>query len=152
MKPAVINKLYQEVLLEQNRAPHHCAVPASYCAQGKAYNPTCGDDLDVFIVSLTPLLHGVYFSGEACAVSTASASLMTRVLEGMSAGKALQACVSFIRAIEEGVVLSGDQRFMKELQPLLAVREFPGRHGCATLPWRAMQQILQANTQLAESA
>lgn len=148
----MINKLYQEVLLEHNRSPHHFGVPPVYCAQGKAYNPTCGDDLDVYLVARLPSVHGVYFSGEACAVSTASASLMTRVLEGMPPHKAVQACTDFIRAVEEGLPLSGELKAVRELQPLLAVKDFPGRRGCATLPWKALVKTLQADTQLAESA
>jgi nitrogen fixation NifU-like protein len=136
------NTLYQEVLLAHNREPHHFGKPENYCCSGKAYNPNCGDDLMVYIQCDEPSQSlNLHFDGEACAVATASASLMSEVLSGKTKQEVIKACQHFVEVIENNKSLD-DDALLTKLKPLLTVRDYPGRIGCATLAWRSVIKAL----------
>ena len=137
----MINKLYQEILLKHNREPYHFGSPPSYCSHGRGYNPTCGDDLTVYLGCDARRCAAVHFSGEACAIATASASLMSGVLDGVARDELADLCRRFIRAVEQGQHLDNEP-VLQPVAVLLNVRHFPGRIGCATLPWKALLESL----------
>lgn len=143
-----MNELYQKALLNHNRDPHHYFVPEQYCCHGKAYNPRCGDDLDIYIRGsegrgreggLEQLQ--VYFSGDACAVATASASMMTQALAGLDRDRVQGLCDAFVKAIEKGEAII-DDHLLAAMEDILPVRNYTGRHGCATLAWKAVLNAL----------
>lgn len=136
------NALYQEVLLAHNREPHQFGKPPSYCCSGKAHNPNCGDDLTVYIqCNGGDQGLNLHFDGESCAVATASASLMTEALKGMTKQEVIKACQDFIAVIENDEQ-AVESELLTQLKPLLTVRDYPGRIGCATLAWRSVIKAL----------
>lgn len=136
-----MDKLYQQVILQHNRAPRNYGQPLNYACCEKAYNPTCGDDLMVYLSFEQEIaLKSVHFSGEACAVATAAASLMTEILWGLDSLEARRLCQEYIQAIEGGLELNAEK--LVPMKPLLAVRQHAGRLGCATLSWKATIKLL----------
>ena len=138
-----MNQLYHKVLLAHNRDPHHFEKPACFCCHGKAYNPRCGDDLEIYVTSGDGDESSlqIYYTGEACAVAVASASRMSKALAGLSREQVEASCKAFIAAIENNSELQ-DQSLQTAMEPMMAVRQFSGRLGCATLAWKGTLSAL----------
>jgi nitrogen fixation NifU-like protein len=135
-----LSDLYQEVILDHNRRPrnfHDLRAP-SHHAEG--YNPLCGDRLDLFLQIEGDVVTDVGFQGSGCAISKASASLMTDSIKGMT--------VSEVRALFERfhrMVTTPPDRPVEDLGKLSAlagVREFPVRVKCASLAWHTLKAAL----------
>jgi len=136
--------LYQEVILDHNRNPRNFGEldPADHFAEG--YNPLCGDQLKVYIRMDGDRVDQIRFEGSGCAISTASASLMTEVV----AGKRLEEVEALYQSFHD--LLTGDPSVAAEAGPELGklavfegVREYPVRVKCATLSWHTLQAALQ---------
>ncbi len=135
--------LYQEVILDHCKRPRNFgALPgADHVAEG--YNPLCGDKVKVYLALDGDRLAGIAFEGAGCAISTASASLMTEALAGKSVGEAQQLFA------EVHGMLTGDpsqaaeeSESLGKLAALGGVREYPVRVKCATLAWHTLQAAL----------
>ena len=133
--------LYQEIILEHNKRPYHFGplVGATHRADG--VNPLCGDQIQVSLRVENGLLKQVFFQGQGCAISKASASLMASAVEGVSIDQAL----GLARQVTEA--LGGDDSASLsdtgELAALSGVRAFPARVKCATLAWHALTSALE---------
>jgi len=138
----MLDELYQESILNHNRAPWHHGEPPHHDCRARGYNATCGDDLMVYVDSNAPDGPQVYFSGDACAVATASASMMASALAGLSPAAMVSLGRAFIAAIEQGASLDACDSRLQTMQPMLSVRQYPGRLGCATLAWNALIKAL----------
>lgn len=138
-----LDDLYQEIILSHNKRPRNEGVlePSTHHAEG--YNPLCGDRLTVYTRESGPLLEAVQFTGEGCAISRASASIMTDAVKGLS-GDALKAKIEEVLAMlsakEDPQV---DPFELGELAALLGVRKFPARVKCATLAWHTLAAALR---------
>lgn len=138
-----LDDLYQEIILSHNKRPRNEGVlePSTHCAEG--YNPLCGDRLTVYTRESGPLLEAIRFTGEGCAISRASASIMTDAVQGLS-GNALRAkieeVIAMLSAKEDPQV---DPFELGELAALLGVRKFPARVKCATLAWHTLAAALR---------
>lgn len=144
-----LNTLYQELILEHYKHPRN-KVPL----QGGFItheNPSCGDSLRLNIEWEGPdRIKRILFDGHGCAISTASASIMTELLSGKTLVEALEVCrraIAFLRGdpdssldLEDAVGLLGD------LQALAGVRQFPLRVKCATLPWHGVEKELESHS------
>jgi len=132
--------LYQEVILDHNRRPRnfHALPAASHSAEG--YNPLCGDRLTLYLKVAAGTIEDVSFEGAGCAISKASASMMTDALKGRSVAEANALFDRFHRMVttppEEAV------EDMGKLSSLAGVREFPVRVKCASLAWHTMKAAL----------
>ncbi len=141
-----LEDLYQEIILSHNKRPRNEGelIPHSHEAEG--YNPLCGDRLKIFVRQSGPLVEAVKFTGEGCAISRASASIMTEAIKGLS-GSNLDAkideVVEMLTAKEEPTV---DPFALGELAALLGVRKFPARVKCATLAWHTLAAALKNET------
>ncbi|SEO78912.1 Fe-S cluster assembly sulfur transfer protein SufU [Aquisalimonas asiatica] len=131
-------KLYQDVVLAHNRQPHNFVEVDPATHRGHGYNPLCGDRIELTLDVRDGVIATIGFQGESCAIATASASLLTTVLEGRSVDDALAVMDAFNRALD------GDETAVvpETLQPLLAVRAFPSRLKCAGLPWASLSAAL----------
>ncbi len=143
-----LRDLYEEVILEHNRNPRnfrHHPSGESHSAQG--YNPLCGDQVEVHLAVEDGVITDAGFEGEGCAISTASASLMTEAVKGRSTEEA-EALFARLHALltGEGDADLGEARLGK-LAVLAGVREFPMRVKCATLPWHTLQAALHGERQ-----
>ena len=135
-----LSDLYQEVILDHNRRPRnfHRLDGASHHAEG--YNPLCGDRVTVFVQVEDNRIADVAFQGSGCAISKASASLMTDRVKGCTVGEARELFDRFHR-----MVTTPSDRAVEDLGKLSAlagVREFPVRVKCASLAWHTLKAAL----------
>lgn len=135
-----LRDLYQEVIIDHNRHPRnfHEMPHANHRAEG--FNPLCGDQLMLYLYIEDNIIQEVSFTGSGCAISTASASLMTEALLGKTVLAAEQLFTAFHDVMMNQTVTSGND--LGKLTILTGVREFPARVKCATLPWHALQAAL----------
>jgi nitrogen fixation NifU-like protein len=140
-----LEELYQEVILDHSRRPRNFGeLPdASVVVHGD--NPACGDEIKLAVkFGEGDVLEQIKFSGHGCAISQASASMMTQKLKGKSRDETL----SLLRAFQHLIIGNGDEASQKlgDLRLLGGVRKFPQRVKCAMLAWRAVEQALQQRT------
>ena len=139
-----LRELYQEMILDHGQRPRNrrAAAAPSHCAHGD--NPLCGDTIDVYLtVDEGGIIRDAAFQGRGCAISVASASLMTEVLRGKTHAQALSLLGGFQRMCtghnaEEAKTERDFADEMERLRVFSGVREFPMRVKCATLPWHTM--------------
>ncbi|HMA14307.1 MAG TPA: SUF system NifU family Fe-S cluster assembly protein [Kiloniellaceae bacterium] len=149
----VLRDLYQEVILDHGKHPRNHRHPPEANRQARGYNPLCGDQLTVYLrTDAEGRIADAAFEGRGCAISMASASLMTEVLRGKSEAEARHLFDDFHRlCTEDGFDLeqaaAHDPEALERLQVLAGVREFPVRVKCATLAWHAMTAALDGETQ-----
>ena len=135
-----LNDLYQEVILDHNRKPRnfHALADASHRAEG--YNPLCGDRLTLYVKVADGVVADVSFEGAGCAISKASASLMTDAVKGRTVAEAAALFDRFHRMVttppEQPVEDLG------KLSALAGVREFPVRVKCASLAWHTLKAAM----------
>ncbi len=135
-----LRELYQEVILD------HCKKPRNFHEMDEAnrrlegYNPLCGDKVTVYLQVKDDLVQDVSFQGEGCAISTASASLMTELVKG----KSLEEAEVIFRRFQDLVTGKSDgSADMGKLAVFAGVGEFPMRVKCATLPWHTLRAALK---------
>lgn len=134
-----LTELYQEIILDHNKRPrnYHAIDDATHSAEG--HNPLCGDELSVSLRLNGDQIEDISFQGEGCAISKASASLMTTLIKG----KSLQAAKEESTVIKQMLTSSEEPDVsMEELGDIIAlsgVRRFPVRIKCATLAWHTFE-------------
>jgi len=134
-----LRELYQEVIFEHNRHPRnfHALEHASHAADG--YNPLCGDQLTVYLRVEDGIVREASFVGHGCAISTASASLMTEAVKGLPVDE-VEALFQDMHAMLTTSHPEG--RDFGKLEVLAGVREFPARVKCASLAWHTLHNAL----------
>lgn len=139
-----LRELYQEVILDHNRHPRNKGVLDEPTAQAEGHNPLCGDQVTVYLKTDGEKITAVQFEGSGCAISTASASLMTEALVGKKPEEAEALFRKFQSMVSTDEETGGEDLFgeMGELAALAGVREHPVRIKCATLPWHTMHSAL----------
>ncbi len=144
-----LTDLYQEVILDHNKHPRNFGQieAADHCAQG--YNPLCGDQLTLYLKMDGDRVAEVRFEGQGCAISTASASILTEVV----LGKTLAEVETLFESFHE--LLTGDPSVAAEVDPELGklavfagVREFPVRVKCATLAWHTLKAAISDDNEV----
>ena len=135
-----LNDLYQEVILDHNRRPRnfHAIADATHRAEG--YNPLCGDRLTLYLKVDGDMITDAAFEGAGCAISKASASMMTDALKGTSVGQARALFDRFHRMVTTAPDAAVED--LGKLSALAGVREFPVRVKCASLSWHALHAAL----------
>ena len=142
----MIDDLYQETILDHSKRPrnHHRMADANRRAEG--YNPLCGDKLKLYLKVENDIVQDVSFEGSGCAISTASASLMTESLKGKTREEALKLLDKFHD------LLTTDTEAAKDLGKLVVfcgVRDYPARVKCATLAWHTLRSALTNTDEVA---
>jgi nitrogen fixation protein NifU and related proteins len=138
-----LRELYQEIILDHSRHPRHFGAldSANHVAEG--FNPLCGDKVKIYLhVDPADKITDVSFEGRGCAISVASASLMTELLKGRDIKDAEQLMDGFVHLVKGEAVdgLPADDR--ERLEVMAGVSAFPMRVKCATLAWHAMKAAL----------
>ncbi len=135
-----LNDLYQEVILDHNKRPRNFRTIEGASHHADGHNPLCGDRLSLYLQVTDGRIADVAFQGAGCAISKASASLMTDALKGQPVAAALELFERFHRM----VTTPPDQPVegMEKLTALAGVREFPVRVKCATLAWHTFKAAL----------
>ncbi len=137
-----LREIYQDVILDHYRKPRNFAVLEQASHHAKGHNPLCGDRIDVYLSVEDGVLQDVSFQGAGCAISTASASLMTEAVKG----KGLDAVQSLFETFHRMVTQPEDDAQgvdLGKLEALAGVRELPVRIKCATLSWHTLQAALE---------
>ena len=139
-----LRELYQEVILDHSRHPRHFGTLANATHEGEGYNPLCGDRVKLYLkVDAANRIADIAFEGKGCAISQASASLMTDMLKGRTVAEAEKLMGGFLHLVKgeapEG--LSPDDR--EQLDVMAGVSAFPMRVKCATLAWHTMKSALE---------
>ena len=139
--------LYRELILDHSRSPRHFGKLENATHTADGINPLCGDKLKVYVrVGTDGDIESAYFEGSGCAISVASASLMTDTVTGLQVDKAEACCEGITNRLTDrgpGEVPGID---LQKLRALDGVRQFPARVKCATLAWHALQAALSNET------
>jgi nitrogen fixation NifU-like protein len=135
-----LSDLYQEVILDHNKRPRNFREIAAASHHAEGYNPLCGDRLSLFVQVDGDVITDVAFQGSGCAISKASASLMTDALKGRTVAEAREMFARF----HQVVTTPPDQPVedLGKLSVLAGVREFPVRVKCASLAWHTLKAAL----------
>lgn len=142
------DELYQSIILDHNRRPHNFRVMPDASSHADGTNPMCGDQLTVWLRLDGDRVADVSFQGSGCAISKASASLMTQAVKGKTREEAEQLFKSF-HAMVTG---TGDGANLGALKSLSGVSRFPLRVKCASLAWHAFRAALADAAQPPEAA
>lgn len=144
---AEIEELYQAIILEHNARPRHFGIltDPSHASEGR--NPLCGDELLVQLRVEEDIIREAGFTGQGCAISKASCSIMTETISGKTVTEALDACATVLGVLKGE---TGDNAIPEEseLVALLGVKKFPARLKCATLAWHALEGALKGEQQV----
>ncbi|MFN3076081.1 MAG: Fe-S cluster assembly sulfur transfer protein SufU [Alphaproteobacteria bacterium] len=146
-----LRDLYQEVILDHGKRPRNLRHPPESNRQAHGHNPMCGDQLTVYlVVNPDGIVRDVAFEGKGCAISVASASIMTEILKGKTEVQA-RVLFSSLHALctgeddsetegpeQDPSILAGLGEELERVQVLAGVRQFPVRVKCATLAWHTM--------------
>lgn len=136
-----LRDLYQEVILDHGRRPRNFGRLTGANRSAEGFNPLCGDKLTLYLRLVDGAIADARFEGSGCAISTASASLMTETLKGKTESQA-QALFEAFHARLTTDAAANSAASLGKLEVLLGVREFPARVKCATLPWHALHAAL----------
>lgn len=138
---AELRDLYQEVILEHSKAPRNFR-QLSEGRHAEGFNPLCGDRFTVFLKLDNDVVTDVSFQGSGCAISKASASMMTQAVKGKSKAEAEKLFETFHKLVTTGGS-NGDKPELGKLEVFSGVSEFPVRVKCATLAWHTMKAALE---------
>ena len=141
-----LRDLYQEVIMDHNRNPRNKGVLEDASHEGEGFNPLCGDEIRLYLcVNNDSIIEKIRFEGKGCAISTASASIMTETLCGRSLDEAKKYFQAFCSSVT-GEGLDIDQSLdLGKLEVLNGVSEYPARVKCATLAWHTLAAALKGD-------
>ncbi|MFA9461696.1 Fe-S cluster assembly sulfur transfer protein SufU [Thiohalorhabdus methylotrophus] len=140
---ADVRDLYQEVIFEHNKNPRNFGVLAEHNRHAVGHNPLCGDQLTIYLeVDEADTVQDVKFEGSGCAISVASASLMTQIIKGKSKAEAEEIFQAFHDVCTKQRE-ADDTPELGKLSVLTGVRDFPSRVKCATLAWHTVHAALE---------
>ncbi len=134
-----LTELYQEVILDHNKRPRNFGRLAAANRGASGDNPLCGDRIDLEVELRDGRIEDIAFTGAGCAISTASASLMTEAVKGRPLAEA-EALADRFRTLMTGAEPAGEE--LGKLAALTGVRAYPMRVKCATLPWHTLRSAL----------
>lgn len=138
-----LRALYEEVILDHNRNPRNFgAKPEGCTCTAHGYNPLCGDEVQVHLKIEDGVITDIAFEGHGCAISTASASLMTEALKGKTEAEA-DALFKAMHAYLTDKSSDTDADRLGKLAVLGGVKDYPMRVKCATLAWHTLQAALE---------
>ena len=138
-----LRELYHEIIIDHGRNPRNFKVLPQATQSKEGYNPLCGDKIHLFINEKPGIIKDLAFDGCGCAISMASASLMTETLKDKSRDEALEIFKLFLLLITEGITTEK----LGKLTVLSGVCEFPARVKCATLAWHTLHALLSNNVE-----
>ena len=146
-----LRELYQSVILDHNKRPRNHREPAGTNRHADGHNPLCGDKVTVYVELEGDVVRDVGFLGSGCAISTASASLMTEAVKGRPVAEVKQLFVGFHRLVTSDPRKPAEADELGKLAVFAGVREFPMRVKCATLAWHTLRAALEGSGETART-
>ena len=146
---ADLEDLYQEVILDHNKSPRNFRAMENASHKAEGYNPLCGDQVTVYVRLRDGRIEDISFQGSGCAISKASASMMTAELKGKPESDAVELFEKVHRMLT-GDGVDGGQRLGK-LAVLSGVCKFPARVKCASLAWHTLNSALKGGAAVAST-
>jgi nitrogen fixation NifU-like protein len=140
-----LRNLYQEVVLDHGRRPRNFGELPGANRSAEGYNPLCGDQIKVFLKVDGEVVKDVRFTGTGCAISKASASMMTGAVKDRTRAEALQLFDRVHALVTQGPASGVDLESVGKLAVLSGVWEFPARVKCASLAWHTLKSALEGN-------
>mgnify|MGYP003684971791 FL=1 len=144
-----LKELYQEIILDHGKNPRNKGKCEGYTNEAKAHNPLCGDKIHIYLkLNKEKMIEDLSFEGEGCAISLASASILTEITKGKDLSFTNKISEDFLNMIKNKTKitlnsLSEDQ--MTTISSLSGVQEFPMRVKCATMAWHTLLSALKKN-------
>ncbi|HEX3901019.1 MAG TPA: SUF system NifU family Fe-S cluster assembly protein [Mycobacteriales bacterium] len=132
-----LDSLYQEIILEHYRTPHHKGLREPFEAEVHHLNPTCGDEITLRVHLADGVVDDVSYDGHGCSISQASASVMTDLVIGKSVDAALEVHEEFLRLMQSKGELEPDEDVLEDAVAFAGVSRYPARIKCALLSWMA---------------
>jgi nitrogen fixation NifU-like protein len=132
-----LESLYQEIILDHYRKPHHRGLREPYEAEVHHLNPTCGDEITVRVHLDGETVADVSYDGHGCSISQASASVMTDLVIGKDLDQATKIHAEFLRLMQSKGELAGDEDVLEDAIAFAGVSRYPARIKCALLAWMA---------------
>lgn len=139
-----LRDLYQQLIIDHSRHPHNFGVLDPHTHSGQGYNPLCGDRITLYMLVEEGVIREIKFEGSGCAISKASASIMTTVLKGRTVDEARTMFRNFRQMATTGEVATDQPAKLKVLS---GVHKYPARVKCAMLAWHTMDQALSHNNE-----
>ena len=150
-----IKELYQEIILDHGKNPRNLGKFDNYNKDAKGNNPLCGDNVHVYLrLNENKKVEDIAFEGHGCAISMASASIMTDMIRGKEEKEVKEIVTDFLGMIKEKDTL--DNKILKEdektkLMSLSGVKQYPMRVKCATLSWHTLTSALDQTNQIVKT-
>jgi nitrogen fixation NifU-like protein len=140
-----LTDLYQEVILDHNKKPRNFQKLADANRTAEGFNPLCGDQIQLYVKLEDGVIRDIGFQGSGCAISKASASLMTSTLKGKTSAEAEELFERFHRLVTSDA--AADVAELGKLAVFSGVREFPVRVKCASLAWHTLRAALEGKVE-----
>jgi len=141
-----LKQLYQDIILEHGKSPRNLGKCEGYSHEAKGYNPLCGDKVHVYLkLDNGKKVEDLTFEGDGCAISLASASIMTESVKGKSFEEAKEIMDAFLNMIKNTSEIQSnhlDEDEKTKLMSLSGVKQFPMRVKCATLSWHTLNSAI----------
>jgi len=142
-----LKQLYQDIILEHGKSPRNLGKCEGYSQDAKGYNPLCGDKVHVYLkLDNRKKVENLTFEGEGCAISLASASIMTELVKGKSFEETKEIMDAFLNMIKNTSEIQSnhlDEDEKTKLMSLSGVKKFPMRVKCATLSWHSLNSAIK---------
>lgn len=142
---ADLGDLYQDVILEHSKVPRNYRELPDADQHAEGFNPLCGDRFTVYLKLEGDTIRDVAFQGSGCAISKASASMMTQTLKGKTKREVAQIFDRFHKLVTGRAASAGDQPDLGKLSVFSGVSEYPVRVKCATLAWHTLRAALEGD-------
>ena len=143
-----VRELYQSVILDHNSKPRNFGELKGATHTVEGYNPLCGDQFTIYLILDGEVVQDIAFSGSGCAISKASASLMTTVVKGKAKSEVLKVFEQFHHLVTADLSEAIDMESLGKLAVFSGVREFPARVKCASLSWHTVKTCLTTDNVL----
>lgn len=151
-----MEQMYQEVILDHYKHPHHRGLREPYGAEVHHVNPTCGDEVTLRVHLADGAVADVSYDGQGCSISQAATSVLTDQVIGMSLGEALATVDSFVEMVGSRGTVEGDEDVLGDGIAFAGVSKYPARVKCALLGWMAFKdavaQIVDRDGDAADAA
>lgn len=147
-----LRELYQTTILDHNKKPRNFRKPDGANREANGWNPLCGDKVTVYLtVGDDGVVEEVGFQGSGCAISTASASLMTQAVKGKTLDEVLEIFDRFHQLVAGPPDAEADLGALGKLSVFSGVREYPMRVKCATLAWHTLRSAMRGDSEIAKT-